>query len=49
MPRDLLDSWHDKPLHDLTAQLSTDVLLGLTPQEAAARLQHWGPNALRTG
>jgi Ca2+-transporting ATPase len=49
MPRDLLDSWHDKPLHDLTTQLGTDVRLGLTSQEAASRLQHWGPNALRTG
>jgi Ca2+-transporting ATPase len=49
MPRDLPDSWHDKPLRDLTAALQVDVLQGLTPQEAAERLQHWGPNALQTG
>ena len=49
MPHDRLESWHDKPLRDLAAQLRTDETQGLTPQEAAERLQHWGPNALRTG
>jgi magnesium-transporting ATPase (P-type) len=33
----------------LTTQFATDVLGGLSPQEAAARLQQWGPNALRQG
>ena len=49
MPHTLADGWHAKALRDLTAPLRTDVLQGLTPQEAATRLTHWGPNALRQG
>jgi hypothetical protein len=39
--------WHDKSIVELTAQLRTDVLNGLTSLEATVRLQHDGPNALR--
>ena len=41
--------WHDKTIPELTAQLTTDVTQGLSREEAAARLQQWGPNALRQG
>ena len=47
MPRDA--SWHDQSIPELTAQFATDVVRGLTSQEAAARLQQWGANALRKG
>jgi Ca2+-transporting ATPase len=40
-------SWHDQPLTTLTAQLRTDVQQGLTPSEAAQRLQQCGANVLR--
>jgi P-type Ca2+ transporter type 2C len=49
MPRDVPESWHDTAMPALTAQLTTDVRHGLAPQEAAARLHQWGPNALRQG
>src|SRR5262245_39798956 len=39
--------WHDQPISVLTAQFRTDVQHGLTASEAAQRLQHDGPNALR--
>lgn len=47
MPHDT--RWHDQSIPELTTQLTTDVTQGLTPQEAAARLQQWGPNELRKG
>jgi Ca2+-transporting ATPase len=43
------ESWHDQPLSALTTALHTDAVRGLAPQEAAARLHQWGPNALREG
>jgi hypothetical protein len=49
MPRDDRESWHDRPLPDLTAQFATDVRRGLLPQEVATRRQQWGPNEIRTG
>lgn len=49
MQRHQLESWHDRPLSELTAALHTNEVRGLTPHEAAVRLQQWGPNALRTG
>lgn len=49
MPGDVPEGWHDTSIPVLTARLTTDVLRGLSPQEAAARLQQWGPNALRQG
>ena len=48
MPGDTRESWHAKPIADLTAQCGTDVLRGLTSPEAAQRFHHGGPNALRT-
>src|SRR6266446_1163612 len=47
MHRNTRESWHDQPISTLTAQLHTDVQHGLTPAEAAQRLQQDGPNALR--
>jgi len=47
MDHDTRESWHDQPIPALTAQLRTDVQHGLTPAEAAQRLQQFGPNALR--
>jgi Ca2+-transporting ATPase len=47
MRRDTRESWHDQPISDFTAQFGTDVQQGLTPQEAAQRLQQFGPNELR--
>jgi len=47
MHRNTRESWHDQPIPTLTAQLHTDVQHGLTPAEAAQRLQQDGPNALR--
>ena len=44
MKRDTRECWHDQPLPVLVAQCTTDVQPGLTPQEAAQRLQQWGPN-----
>jgi Ca2+-transporting ATPase len=49
MPRDVPEGWHDKTIPELAAQLTTDVTQGLTCEEAAARLQQWGPNALSQG
>src|SRR6266568_6128516 len=49
MLHDTRVSWHDQPIPALTAQFRTDVQHGLTPSEAAQRLQHDGPNELRTG
>src|SRR4029450_9960995 len=47
MDHDTRESWHDQPIPILTAQFRTDVQQGLTPSEAAQRLQQCGPNALR--
>ena len=47
MHRDTRESWHDQPIPTLTAQFHTDVLHGLTPSEAARRLQQCGPSELR--
>jgi Ca2+-transporting ATPase len=47
MHRNTRESWYDQPISTLTAQLQTDVQQGLTPTEAAQRLQQDGPNALR--
>ena len=41
-------SWHDQALSELTTALNTDEARGLAPAEAAARLQQWGRNTLRT-
>jgi Ca2+-transporting ATPase len=41
------ESWHVRPIGDLTTQFGTDVRHGLTTQAAAQRLQQCGPNALR--
>ena len=48
MQRETRESWHTRPLAALTAQFGTDMQHGLAPQEAAQRLQHDGPKALRT-
>ncbi len=48
MHRDPRQSWHEQPIPALTAQFRTDVQHGLTPPEAAQRLQQCGLNALRT-
>ena len=47
MPHDTRESWHTRPIANLTAQFGTDVQQGLTCQEAAQRLQQGGPNELR--
>jgi magnesium-transporting ATPase (P-type) len=47
MHRDTREIWHDQPSPTLTAQFHTDVLSGLTPSEAARRLQQCGPSELR--
>ena len=47
MHRDIRESWHDQPSPTLTVQLRADVQPGLTPSEAAQRLQQCGPNELR--
>src|SRR5215475_9762613 len=47
MHHDTRESWHTRPIADLTAQLDTNVQQGLTFQEAAQRLQQDGPNELR--
>src|SRR5712692_7715000 len=47
MQHDTRESWHAKSITELATQLRTDVLQGLTPQEAALRLRQDGPNALR--
>jgi Ca2+-transporting ATPase len=49
MPDDTRASWHEQPISALTAQFRTDVQHGLASSEAAQRLQHDGPNELRTG
>ena len=49
MDNDRRQSWHDRPITELPAQLATDALRGLTPEEAAQRLHTWGPNELRKG
>ncbi len=43
------DSWHDKSIDELAVRLATDVLHGLSPQEATDRLAKVGPNELRKG
>lgn len=43
------ERWYAQPLADLTAALQTDALQGLSSQEAARRLQQWGPNILQQG
>ena len=47
MPHETRESWHTRPIANLTAQFGTDVQQGLTCQEAAQRLQQGGPNELR--
>ncbi len=47
MQHDTRESWHAKSMTELATQLRTDVLQGLTPQEAALRLRQDGPNALQ--
>ena len=47
MHPDTRESWHTRPIADLTAQFDTHVQHGLTCQEAAQRLQQDGPNELR--
>jgi Ca2+-transporting ATPase len=42
-------SWHDKPIDKLATQLATDMVRGLSSQEAAGRLTQNGPNELRKG
>src|ERR1700740_1397854 len=49
MQCDARGGWHDTPVAALTAQLNADMHQGLTPPEAAQRLQQWGRNELRTG
>jgi P-type Ca2+ transporter type 2C len=49
MQHDTRETWHAKSLTELATQLRTDVLQGLTPQEAALRLRQDGPNALQQG
>jgi magnesium-transporting ATPase (P-type) len=49
MQRQRSETWHDRPLSELTAVLNTDGVRGLAPHEAAARLRQEGPNALRKG
>ncbi|HEY7026353.1 MAG TPA: cation-translocating P-type ATPase [Gemmatimonadales bacterium] len=39
-------SWHSLPVQQVEALLSTSVFEGLAPEEAAARLRHYGPNAI---
>src|SRR5215813_5987085 len=46
MDHDTRESWHDQSIPILTAQFRTDVQQGLTPSEAAQRLQQFGPNEL---
>ena len=43
MPHDTRESWHDTSIVELTAQLRTDVVSGLTSQEAAVRLHRTAP------
>lgn len=39
--------WHTGPVEDVIRRLDTDQRRGLSDQEAAARLEQYGPNALR--
>ena len=39
MPRNLRERWHDKSIAALTTRFCTDTQQGLTPHEAAQRLQ----------
>ena len=48
MPHAVRESWHTRPIADLTTPFGTDVQQGLTASEAAQRLQQDGPNAIRT-
>jgi Ca2+-transporting ATPase len=47
MHHDTCESWHTRPIADLTARFGTKVQRGLTFQEATQRLQQDGPNELR--
>jgi Ca2+-transporting ATPase len=38
--------WHTLPIETVAASLETSVAAGLTPEDAAARLRHHGPNAI---
>jgi len=38
--------WHAKPIAEIAAKLQTDPARGLSPEEAAARLQREGPNRI---
>src|SRR5262245_49724140 len=49
MDHDTRASWHDQSIPARTTQFRTDVQQGLTPSEAAQRLQQFGPNELRKG
>ncbi|HEV3114934.1 MAG TPA: cation-translocating P-type ATPase [Candidatus Binataceae bacterium] len=40
-------SWHAMPIDDVAAELGSSLSQGLTPSEAAARLQRDGPNEIR--
>jgi Ca2+-transporting ATPase len=42
-------SWHTMTINALATQLGTDVIRGLSSQEAAGRLEQTGPNELRKG
>jgi magnesium-transporting ATPase (P-type) len=47
-PNSLMNrSWHAMPIDDVAAELGSSLSQGLTPSEAAARLQRDGPNEIR--
>ena len=41
-----MQNWHTQTIEDLTHELGTDLEKGLSPEEAARRLEQYGPNEL---
>ena len=41
-----MQNWHTQKIEELTHELGTDLEKGLTPEEAARRLEQYGPNEL---
>ena len=42
-------AWHTRPAGDVVQELETDAESGLSPDQAADRLEEYGPNRIRTG
>src|SRR5262245_42680661 len=48
-PQPSTPAWHCLPTADVSAQLGTDIAVGLARAEAARRLARYGPNAIQEG